>query len=117
VPRSKKPQDGIVEIRVYHPQSEDPPTIPDKMPDYEKVFEELFLPDEDGHSITFQVVKGPMGSLAEVHMQPGISPQTAAALLRKLAGLLERHGQTVLNLSIGEEGRFAGPTGRLEVYE
>jgi hypothetical protein len=61
-------------------------------------------PDADGDHVHFEMV--PMGgdSLLWLTIRRGISPQIAAASLRKIANLLDRHGLEVLNLTEGSEG-------------
>jgi hypothetical protein len=43
-------------------------------------------------------------SLLWLTIRRGITPQIAAASLRKIANLLDRHGLEVLNLTEGSEG-------------
>lgn len=50
----------------------------------------------------------PGDALSWATLRRGVSPRAAAALLRKLAALLERHGGKLLNLPRGAEGAFNG---------
>jgi hypothetical protein len=60
--------------------------------------------DADGDHVHFEMV--PMGgdSLLWLTIRRGISPQLAASSLRKIAGLIERHGSSLLQLVEGSEG-------------
>jgi len=62
--------------------------------------------DADGHEVCFEMAPLPGDALAWVTLRRGLSPGAAAALLCKLAALLERHGGRLLNLPRGGEGAF-----------
>lgn len=60
--------------------------------------------DADGDHVHFEMV--PMGgqSLLWLTMRRGTTPELAAASLRKIADLIERHGQKLLTLAEGNQG-------------
>jgi hypothetical protein len=62
--------------------------------------------DADGDHVHFEMV--PMGgeSLLWLTMRRGTSPKVASASLRKIADLIDRHGQRLLKLLEGKEGSF-----------
>jgi hypothetical protein len=64
--------------------------------------------DADGHEVCFEMAPMPGDAVAWVTLRRGVSPGAAAALLHKLATLLERHGGRLLNLPRGAEGAFDG---------
>lgn len=64
--------------------------------------------DADGHEVCFEMGPMPGDALAWATLRRAVSPRAAAALLRKLAALLERHGGRLLNLPRGAEGAFDG---------
>ena len=68
--------------------------------------------DADGDHVHFEMV--PMGgdSLLWLTIRRGTMPELAATSLRKIADLIDRHGQQVLNLLEGNEGSF-GSEGEL----
>lgn len=63
--------------------------------------------DADGDHVHFEMV--PMGgdSLLWLTIRRGISPELAASSLRKIAGLIERHGSNLLQLLEGSEGSIS----------
>jgi hypothetical protein len=63
--------------------------------------------DADGDHIHFEMV--PMGgdSLLWLTLRRGITPELAATSLRKIADLIDRHGQGLLNLLEGSEGSIS----------
>jgi hypothetical protein len=62
--------------------------------------------DAEGHHTTYEM--GPMAGdyLLDLTIRRGVSARTAAALLRKLADRLERHGGALLSMPQGGEGFF-----------
>ena len=62
--------------------------------------------DADGDHVHFEMV--PMGgeSLLWLTMRRGITPDVASAALRKIADLIDRHGERLLTLVEGKEGSF-----------
>ncbi len=60
--------------------------------------------DADGDHVHFEMV--PMGgdSLLWLTVRRGVTPELAATSLRKIADLIDRHGQQLLNLLQGNEG-------------
>jgi len=99
---SKKNERLGLELFVQRPDAEDAKRIP--VTPYGTacpIYPEL---DADGDHVHFEMV--PMGgdSLLWLTIRRGISPQIAAASLRKIANLLDRHGLDVLNLTEGSEG-------------
>ncbi len=63
--------------------------------------------DADGDHVHFEMV--PMGgeSLLWLTIRRGTTPELAATSLRKIADLIDRHGEKVLNLLAGGEGSFS----------
>jgi hypothetical protein len=63
--------------------------------------------DADGDHLHFEMV--PMGgdSLLWLTIRRATTPQLASASLRKIADLLDRHGESVLSLLEGKEGSFS----------
>jgi len=63
--------------------------------------------DSDGDHVHFEMV--PMGgeSLLWLTIRRGTTPELAATSLRKIADLIDRHGDKVLNLLVGGEGSFS----------
>jgi hypothetical protein len=62
--------------------------------------------DVDGDHLHFEMI--PMGgeSLLWLTMRRGTTPEVASAALRKIADLIDRHGQRLLTLLEGKEGSF-----------
>ena len=99
---SKKNERLGLELIVQRPDAEDAKRIPVTRDDVaHPIYPEL---DSDGDHVHFEMV--PMGgdSLLWLTIRRGTSPQIAAASLRKIANLLDRHGPEVLNLTEGSEG-------------
>ena len=93
-----------LELHLQRPESglvESVPAVRD--PAGQVVFPEF---DVDGDHVHFEMV--PMGgdSLLWLTIRRGITPKLAATSLRKIADLIDRHGQEVLNLFEGNEGSF-----------
>ncbi|QEG37478.1 hypothetical protein [Bythopirellula goksoeyrii] len=62
--------------------------------------------DADGDHVHFEMV--PMGGEAILWLtvRRGVTPELASSSLRKIANLIDRHGQDLLNLLEGKEGSF-----------
>ena len=63
--------------------------------------------DADGDHIHFEMVPMSGDSLLWLTIRRGTSPQLAASSLRKIADLIDRHGNQVLTLLQGSEGSFS----------
>ncbi len=91
-----------LELFLQRPTEQDATRIPVKRDDEGRVlYPEL---DADGDHVHFEMV--PMGgdSLLWLTMRRGMSAELAAASLRKIADLLDRHGAQLLNEPQGYEG-------------
>jgi hypothetical protein len=101
----KQPQEKLgLELHLQRPEAkfvENVPAVRD--PAGQVVFPEF---DADGDHVHFEMV--PMGgdSLLWLTIRRGITPKLASTSLRKIADLIDRHGQEVLNLFEGTEGSF-----------
>jgi hypothetical protein len=62
--------------------------------------------DADGDHVHFEMVPMGGGSILWLTVRRETPPHVAAASLRKIADLLDRHGQKVLNLAEGASGTF-----------
>src|SRR5262249_17571844 len=90
-----------ISFLVEHPESEtDPPCC--RLADRELGKGPL---DADGHAISFRVHVWKGQALAAVTIRRGVSPQSAAAILRKLADHIEGNGW-IMRARQGEEGDF-----------
>lgn len=107
--RERKPPAMGLHIDVQHPGSEDlterinrcGATIA-----FRNQQQEMDAADQDGHALTYRVGTWPGQELAAVSLRQGMDPRAAAGLLRKLADLVERHGNVLLNAGEGCEGEF-----------
>jgi hypothetical protein len=91
-------------LSVQRPSVDEADSVPKSRDDQGNViYPEL---DADRDHVHFEMV--PMGgeSLLWLTLRKGTDPQLAAYSLRKLAGLLERHG-SLLNMAEGAEGSFS----------
>jgi hypothetical protein len=70
--------------------------------------------DADGDHVHFEMVPMEGDSLLWLTVRRETSPQAAAAALRKIADLLDRHGPRVLNLMQGASGSFASDGGLVD---
>jgi hypothetical protein len=94
-----------LELTLQRPDAEDSSRIPVQRDDAGNViYPEL---DGDGDHIHFEMV--PMGgeSLLWLTVRRGVSPPLASSSLRKIADLIDRHGNDVLQLLQGGEGSFS----------
>jgi hypothetical protein len=101
-PRDK--QHFGLEVILQRPEATDADRIPRSRSDQDEVlYPEM---DADGDHLHFEMV--PMGgdSLLWLTVRRETAPHVAAASLRKIADLLDRHGQKVLNLAEGASGSF-----------
>ena len=62
--------------------------------------------DADGDHLHFEMVPMSGESLLWLTMRRGTTPEVATAALRKIADLIDRHGQRLLTLLEGKEGSF-----------
>jgi hypothetical protein len=63
--------------------------------------------DADGDHVHFEMVPMQGDSLLWLTIRRGTPPKLAASSLRKIADLIERHGDRVLTLLQGGEGSFS----------
>src|SRR5690349_7159209 len=94
-----------LELFLQQPESNDMARVPARHDEVEKqLYPEV---DADGDHVHFEMV--PMGgeSLLWLTIRRGTTPELAAASLRKIANLIERHGTQLLNLVEGREGAFS----------
>jgi hypothetical protein len=92
-------------LSVQRPSAEDARSVPESRDSQGNVIYPEF--DADRDHVHFEMV--PMGgeSLLWLTLRKGIDPRLAGESLRKLAGLIERHGTSLLNLGEGDEGSFS----------
>ena len=110
-----------LELFLQRPPAEEAKRIPTVRGDSgEQLYPEL---DADGDHVHFEMVPMSGDSMLWLTLRRGTSPQLAANSLRKIADLIDRHGERVLNLIQGGKGSFdvsgemvAGPL-RLEYDE
>lgn len=91
-----------LEFRLQRPQQEDINRIPTSRDESGTVlYPEV---DADGDHVHFEMV--PMGgdSLLWLTVRRGIGPKLAASSLRKIADLIDRHGDKLLMLLEGKQG-------------
>jgi hypothetical protein len=78
----------------------------DRVPESRDELGEMLYPevDADGDHVHFEMV--PMGgeSLLWLTVRRGLPPDLAASSLRKIADLIDRHGEKILTLLEGNEG-------------
>jgi hypothetical protein len=89
-------------VSLQHPKPSDLEQIPvtrDK--DGNVVYPEV---DADGHHVHFEMVKMRGEALLWLTIRRGTTPELASASLRKIADLIDRHGQRLLTLLEGNEG-------------
>jgi hypothetical protein len=70
--------------------------------------------DADQDHVHFEMVPMRGDSLLWLTIRRGTTPQLASASLRKIAALIDRHGEKILNLPQGEEGSFNSEGGVVE---
>jgi hypothetical protein len=94
-----------LELNVQRPEADDVQRFPETRDESGKVvYPEV---DADGDHVHFEMV--PMGgdSLLWLTIRRGITPELAAASLRKIADLIDRHGMQLLHLLEGKEGSIS----------
>lgn len=104
MPAEEHPERFGLSFSLQHPLKSDLEKIPptrDK--DGNVIYPEV---DADGDHVHFEMV--PMGgeSMLWLTMRRGTTPEVAANSLRKIADLIDRHGQRLLTLMEGKEGSF-----------
>lgn len=102
----KKQADRLgLELFLQRPHSDDAKRIPTMRGGAgEQIYPEL---DGDGDHVHFEMVPMSGDSLLWLTIRRGTSPELAANSLRKIADLIERHGDQVLTLLQGGEGSFS----------
>jgi hypothetical protein len=94
-----------LELVLQHPNPEETERIPRTRGERgEVLYPEM---DADGDHVHFEMVPMEGDSLLWLTVRRETAPQAVAASLRKIADLLDRHGQKVLNLAQGESGSFS----------
>ena len=114
MPDDRDPQRMGLELVLQHPDSTDMERIPkSRGRDGEIVYPEV---DADGDHIHFEMIPMLGESLLWLTIRRGTPPEVATAALRKIADLIDRHGDAVLSLlnegrgSFSPEGEFVeGP--------
>lgn len=94
-----------LEFSLQRPDPEDVERLPlSRDSDGNVVYPEV---DVDGDHVHFEMV--PMGgdSLLWLTIRRGTTPELASASLRKIAGLLDRYGESLLSLLQDQEGSFS----------
>jgi hypothetical protein len=94
-----------LELSLQRPTDEEVKRIPRSRDDEGRIlYPEV---DADGDHVHFEMV--PMGgdSLLWLTIRRGLTPKLAASSLRKIADLIDRHGQELLNLLEGNEGSLS----------
>jgi hypothetical protein len=101
--KEKNEQLGL-EFSLQRPTSE----RTDKLPTTRGFGGQILYPevDADGDHVHFEMVPMSGESLIWLTIRRGLTPQLAASSLRKIAGLIDRHGEKLLQLSAGNEGSF-----------
>jgi hypothetical protein len=94
-----------LEFTLQRPGSEEASRIPSTRDDLgNAIYPEL---DADGDHVHFEMVPMSGDSLLWLTVRRGISPPLAASSLRKIADLIDRHGDGLLQLMQGNEGSFS----------
>ncbi len=104
MPNDSHQQQVGFELILQHPDSTDLEKIPkSRGPEGEIIYPEM---DGDGDHVHFEMV--PMGgkSLLWLTIRRGTTPEAVSASLRKIADLVDRHGDMVLALRKGSQGSF-----------
>lgn len=103
---SSKPDREQLGLEVYlqHPSGEDAQRIPTgRREDGAAIYPEL---DGDGDHLHFEMVPMSGESLLWLTIRRGTTPALAASSLRKVASLIDRHGDRLLRLQGGNAGSF-----------
>ena len=106
--RRRKPIELGVYIDIYHPESMEDRRAVGGFVQAEE--------DEDGHLMKFQVAEMHGEALAHVTVRRGLSAESAAAILRKLADTVAGVGHVLLTLKRGVEGART-PDGSIKLLE
>jgi hypothetical protein len=102
--RSNERQHLGLELFLQRPESQDVQRIPTTRDEAGNIlYPEV---DADGDHVHFEMVPMSGDSLIWLTIRRGLTPQIAASSLRKLADLIDRNGQELLNLLEGREGSF-----------
>ena len=100
---SHQQQIGL-ELILQHPDSTDLERIPkSKGAEGEIIYPEM---DADGDHIHFEMVPMRGESLLWLTIRRSTTPETASTALRKIANLIDRHGDKVFALLRGDRGSF-----------
>jgi len=100
---SRQQQMGL-EMILQHPDSTDLERIPkSRGREGEIMYPEV---DADGDHIHFEMVPMRGKSLLWLTIRRGTTPEAVSAALRKIADLIDRHGDVLLNLLKGNRGLF-----------
>jgi len=107
----KKQSDRLgLELFLQRPAGDDAGRIPtERGAEGQQLYPEL---DADGDHVHFEMVPMSGDSLLWLTIRRGTEPKLAASSLRKIADLIDRHGDQVLTLLQGGEGSFS-TTGEL----
>lgn len=102
----KKQSNGLgLELFLQRPESVDAARIPtERGNEGQQLYPEL---DADGDHVHFEMVPMSGDSLLWLTIRRGTEPALAASSLRKIADLIDRHGDQVLTLLQGGEGSFS----------
>jgi|GEM_PF-5785509 len=102
--RKRKPLDLGLSLTVNHVDS-----LPDEFrvigtdPDGKEIERPA---DSDGHHIGFGMVSFRGECLVEIMVRRGIAKGVASGILRKLADHIDKHGDILLNMKVGNDGEF-----------
>jgi hypothetical protein len=98
-----------LELVLQHPD----PTEAERIPRSRGEQGQVLYPemDADGDHVHFEMVPMKGDSLLWLTVRRETTPNVAAAALRKIADLLDRHGRKVLNLVEGATGSFSSEGG------
>jgi hypothetical protein len=103
--KSGKTQPLGLEVVLQHPVPAEAERIPKTRGEHgEVLYPEM---DADGDHVHFEMVPMEGDSLLWLTVRRETAPQVAAAALRKIADLLDRHGENVLNRMEGASGSFS----------
>lgn len=98
----KTSEQAGLEFVLQRPEPTEARRIPDSRDDLGKVlYPEL---DGDGDHVHFEMVPMRGDSLLWLTIRRGTQPEIASSSLRKIADLIDRHGQQLLSLMEGSEG-------------
>ena len=93
-----------LEFSLQRPEQHEVESIPDSRDQQGNViYPEM---DADGDHVHFEMVPMEGDAILWLTVRRGIAPELAASSLRKIANLIDRHGQSLLNLLEGKEGSF-----------